>query len=250
MFKDLRDEIDGIRRRDPAARSRLDVIASYPSFHAMRFHRLSHWLWQRRWFWLARYLSQWGRFWTGIEIHPGAKIGKRFFIDHGMGVVIGEFAEIGDDVTLYHGVTLGGVSPSEDSHSQRGKKRHPTIGDNVIIGSGAQVLGPLTVHACARVGANSVVTRDVPARTTVAGIPARPLSHRPATDASGKAAFMAYGVPTDGGLDDLIDSPQKVRAQLGMMKARLSALEAALDQAPAVPLGERDATEGHDRPAL
>ncbi len=247
MFKDLWDEIDGIRRRDPAARTRLDVITSYPSFHAMRFHRISHWLWRRRWFWLARYLSQWGRFWTGIEIHPGAKIGKRFFIDHGMGVVIGEFAEIGDDVTLYHGVTLGGVSPSENSQSQKGKKRHPTIGDNVIVGSGAQVLGPLTVHACARVGANSVVTRDVPARTTVAGIPARPLSHRPTRDTAGKAAFMAYGMPVDGGLDELTDSPRKVRAQLGMMKARLNALEAALDKASSPLLAEQERKQGHDR---
>ena len=249
MFKDLIDEIDGIRQRDPAARSRLEVVTSYPSFHAMRFHRLSHWMWRRKWHWLARYTSQWGRFWTGIEIHPGAKIGKRFFIDHGMGVVIGEAAEIGDDVTLYHGVTLGGVSPSEDSDQQRGVKRHPTLGNNVIVGSGAQILGPIVVHDCARVGANSVVTRDVPAQVTVAGIPARALHHRLTVDGEGKAPFVAYGVPIDGDFEDLMDTPTKLRAQLGMMKARLNALEAALDKAPNVDLEEMKELGPDDRPA-
>ncbi len=232
MFKHLIEEIDSILERDPAARSRLEVITSYPSFHAVRYHRLSHWLWSRKWYWLARYISQWARFWTGIEIHPGAKIGRRFFIDHGMGVVIGEFAEIGDGVTLYHGVTLGGVSPSENTDSQRGKKRHPTIHDNVIIGSGAQVLGPLTVHSCARIGANSVVTRDVPAQTTVAGIPARALYHKASIDEKGKAPFVAYGIPVEGDFEDLMDTPTNLRAQLGMMKARINALEAALEKSP------------------
>lgn len=233
MFANLIDEIDAIRARDPAARSRFDVITSYPSFQVLRFYRLSHWLWGQRWFWLARYISQWGRFWTGIEIHPGAKIGKRLFIDHGMGVVIGEFSEVGDDVTLYHGVTLGGVSPSEDSASQVGKKRHPTLGNNVIIGSGAQVLGPVTVGNCARVGANSVVVKDVPDRTTVVGIPARAVkAAQDAVAAETKAPFVAYGMPTDLELDGILDDPVKLRAQLGMMKARLNALESALDKAP------------------
>ena len=220
VLKDLIDEIDGIRARDPAARTRLDVITSYPSFHAMRFYRLANWCWRKRLFWLGRYLSHWGRFLTGIEIHPGARIGKRLFIDHGMGVVIGEASILGDDVTLYHGVTLGGVSPSEDSEAQAGTKRHPTLGNRVIIGAGAQVLGPVTVGECARVGANSVVTRDVPAQTTVVGIPAKPLGTK-AGD-----GFMPYGIPAD--LEDLTDNPEKLRAQLGLMKARLNALEAAV----------------------
>lgn len=246
MFKDLIDEIDGIRRRDPAARSRLDVVTSYPSFHAMRFYRLAHGLWVRKWFWLARYISQWGRFWTGIEIHPGAKIGKRFFVDHGMGVVIGEFSEIGDDVTLYHGVTLGGVSPSENSADQIGVKRHPTLGSNVIVGSGAQVLGPVTVGACARVGANSVVTKDVPERTTVVGIPAQSVQR--SRKGAGPADFAPYGIPQD--LDEVMGNPEKLKAQLGMMKARINALEAALDKAPQVEIpSERAEPEDASPPA-
>ena len=243
MFKDLVEEIDAIRRRDPAARTRFDVMTSYPSFHVMRFYRLAHWLWGLKWFWLARYISQWGRFWTGIEIHPGAKIGKRFFIDHGMGVVLGEFAEIGDDVTLYHGVTLGGVSPSEDSAAQVGMKRHPTLEDNVIVGSGAQILGPITVGSCARVGANSVVTKDVPAKTTVVGIPAKPIRDVAAPDGK-KAPFVAYGIPLEADLETALDTPEKLRAQLGMMKARLNALEAALDKAPKVEVNEQTEGEG------
>lgn len=232
MFADLRDEIDAIRARDPAARSRLDVVTSYPSFHVMRFYRLAHWFWVRKWFWLGRYISQWGRFWTGIEIHPGAKIGKRLFIDHGMGVVIGEFSEIGDDVTLYHGVTLGGVSPSENSAEQVGVKRHPTLLDRVVVGSGAQILGPVTVGMCGRVGANSVVVRDVPNQTTVVGIPAKPLGEAKPTE--GPAPFAPYGMPLDGEWETITENPEKLRAQLGMMKARLNALEAALDKAPKV----------------
>ena len=223
VFKDLIDEIDAIRARDPAARTRLDVVTSYPSFHAMRFYRMAHWCWGKGLFWLGRYISQWGRFFTGIEIHPGAKIGKRLFIDHGMGVVIGEASVIGNDVTLYHGVTLGGVSPSEDSQAQKGTKRHPTLGCRVIIGAGAQVLGPITVGECARVGANSVVTRDVACNTTVVGIPAKPLG------AKADETFMPYGMPVD--LEDMAENPEKLRAQLGMMKARLNALEAAMGKA-------------------
>lgn len=231
MFRELIEEIDAIRARDPAARSRFEIMTCYASFYAVRFHRLAHWFWQHKLFWLGRYTAQWGRFWTGIEIHPGAKIGKRLFIDHGMGVVIGEFSEIGDDVTLYHGVTLGGVSPSENSADQVGVKRHPTLGANVIIGAGAQVLGPITVGHCARVGANSVVTKDVPERTTVVGIPAKPLGESRAHD---KAPFAAYGLPQELDFESLGDTAEKLRAQLGMMKARLNALEAALDKAPLV----------------
>ncbi len=149
-FKNLRDEIDTVLRHDPAARSTLEVVLCYPGFHALLFYRLAHWLWERSWLVLGRFVSHLGRFATGIEIHPGARIGRRLFIDHGMGVVIGETAEIGDDVTLYQGVTLGGTS------LHRGK-RHPTLEDGVIVGAGAKVLGAFTVGKGARIGANAVV---------------------------------------------------------------------------------------------
>src|SRR5712675_2334142 len=138
LFKNLRDEIDATLRRDPAARSRLEVVLCYPGFHAVLWHRAAHWFWQRGWLLLGRFLSHCGRLATGIEIHPGARIGRRLFIDHGMGVVIGETAEIGDDVTLYHGVTLGGTSWNKG-------KRHPTLGDGVVVGAGAKILGPILV---------------------------------------------------------------------------------------------------------
>ena len=240
MLAWLKSEIDTIRDRDPALRSGLDVVTSYPSFHALLFYWVAHWFWVRNWFWLGRYISHWGRFWTGIEIHPGAKIGRHLFIDHGAGVVIGEFSEIGDYVTLYQGVTLGGVSPSENSADQVGKKRHPTLGDNVIIGSGAQVLGPITVGCCARVGANSVVTCDVPERTTVVGIPAREVRTKKDLSINSPAPFTAYGTPTDLDADDVMGSPEEILAQLGMMKARINALEAALDKAPNLNLLDRE----------
>ena len=173
MFKSIRDEIDAMMARDPAARSRIEVVVCYPGFQALLFHRLAHGLWRGGWRLLARSVSQLGRWLTGIEIHPAVAIGRRFFIDHGMGVVIGETSEIGDGVTLYHGVTLGGVAPSVDSHNQRNTKRHPTLEDGVIVGSGAQVLGPITVGRNARIGANAVVTKDVPTHALVMGTPAR-----------------------------------------------------------------------------
>jgi len=166
MFKRLQEDIRAVFDRDPAARSIPEVIFCYPGLHAIWFHRISHWLWKQGFFFIARFISHVGRFCTGIEIHPGATIGKGFFIDHGMGVVIGETAEIGDNVTLYHGVTLGGVSWEKT-------KRHPTIGDNVVIGSGAKVLGPFTVGKGSKIGSNSVVVREVPANSTVVGIPGR-----------------------------------------------------------------------------
>src|SRR5467141_1263316 len=165
LLKNLREQIDATLARDPAARSRLEVVLCYPGFHALLYHRLAHWLWQRGWLLAGRSVSHLGRVLTGIEIHPGARIGKRVFIDHGMGVVIGETAEIGDDVTLYQGVTLGGTALGK-------VKRHPTIGDDVIVGSGAQILGGFTVGAGARVGANAVVLSAVAPGTTVVGIPA------------------------------------------------------------------------------
>ena len=166
MFSALREDIKAVFDRDPAARSALEVFFCYPGLHALWFHRLSHRLWVRQWFFLGRFISHLGRFFTGIEIHPGATIGKGFFIDHGMGVVIGETAEIGNNVTLYHGVTLGGVSWEKS-------KRHPTVEDNVVIGSGAKVLGPFTVGKGSKIGSNSVVVKEVPPNATVVGIPGR-----------------------------------------------------------------------------
>ncbi len=166
MFKQIRDDIRSVFDRDPAARSSLEVFFCYPGLHAVWFHRLAHWCWTHALYFLGRLISHLGRFLTGIEIHPGAKIGKRFFIDHGMGVVIGETAEIGDDVTLYHGVTLGGVTWDK-------VKRHPTLEDKVVIGSGAKVLGPFTVGRGAKIGSNSVVVKEVPPNATVVGIPGK-----------------------------------------------------------------------------
>ena len=166
MFRQIRDDISSVFDRDPAARSSLEVLFCYPGLHAVWFHRLAHWLWTHDQFFLGRLTSHLGRFLTGIEIHPGAKVGKRFFIDHGMGVVIGETAEIGDDVTLYHGVTLGGVTWDK-------VKRHPTLEDKVVIGSGAKVLGPFTVGRGAKIGSNSVVVKEVPPNATVVGIPGK-----------------------------------------------------------------------------
>src|SRR5215471_8818298 len=174
LFKNLREEIDATLARDPAARSRLEVVLCYPGFHALLLHRLAHLLWRRRWLLAGRFVSHIGRMLTGIEIHPGARIGKRLFIDHGMGVVIGETAEIGDDCTLYQGVTLGGTSLT------RGEKRHPTLGNNVIVSSGAQVLGPFRVGDGARVGAQAVVLSEVPDGATMVGIPARAVGARSA----------------------------------------------------------------------
>jgi len=223
MFKRLREEIDSMMARDPAARSRLEVVLSYPGFHALVFYRVANWFWRHRMYTLGRWISQWGRFFSGIEIHPGATIGRRLFIDHGMGVVIGETAEIGDDVTLYHGVTLGGTAPSIDSDKQRQQKRHPTLENDVIVGSGAQVLGPITVGHCARVGANSVVLKDVPANTTVTGIPARMV-------ARGKEKaneFLAYGTPGDIP-DPMVRALETLRSQLAMMSDRVEELEEKL----------------------
>lgn len=166
MFKNIRQDIKVVFERDPAARSVIEILLCYPGFHALFFYRLSNWLWRNRLFLLGRFVSHIGRFFTGVEIHPGATIGKGFFIDHGMGVVIGETAEIGENVTLYHGVTLGGTS------WQKGK-RHPTLEDNVVVGAGAKILGPFKVGKNSIIGAGSVVVREVPPYSTVIGIPGR-----------------------------------------------------------------------------
>ena len=166
MFKTLKKDIQAVKERDPACRGTLEVLTCYPGFHVLSFHRVAHWMWDHRMRLLARMISQAGRSLTGIEIHPGAKIGPGFFIDHGMGVVIGETAEIGENVTLYHGVTLGGTSWKKE-------KRHPTIGDNVVIGAGAKVLGPFKVGENSRIGAGSVVVNEVPPNSVVVGVPGR-----------------------------------------------------------------------------
>ncbi len=166
MFKTIREDIRGIMEKDPAARSVWEIIFCYPGFHILYFHRLAHWCWTHRLKFFGRYISHLGRFFTGIEIHPGAKVGKRVLIDHGMGVVIGETAEIGDNVLIYQGVTLGGTSLEK-------KKRHPTIEDNVVIGSGAKILGPFRVGKNSRIGSGSVVVKEVPADSVVVGIPGR-----------------------------------------------------------------------------
>ncbi len=175
MFKNLREDINSVFERDPAARNALEIILCYPGLHALWFYRVAHWFWTNEFFLLGRFISHLGRFFTGVEIHPGAKIGRKFFIDHGMGVVIGETAEIGDNVTLYHGVTLGGVTWDK-------VKRHPTLDDNVVIGSGAKVLGPFTVGKGAKIGSNSVVVKEVPENATVVGIPGRVVMAMPGTE--------------------------------------------------------------------
>ena len=186
MFKNLREDIRSVFDRDPAARTTFEVLTCYPGLHARVLHRLANTLWHANFKWLARFLSYLTRGLTGIEIHPGATIGRRFFIDHGMGVVIGETAEIGDDVTLYHGGKLGGTS-------WRHGKRHPTLGDGVVVGAGAKILGPIRVGAGAKIGSNAVVVKDVPAGATAAGIPARILDE----EKKKTAGFDAYGIGND-----------------------------------------------------
>jgi len=194
MFRYLREDIRAVFDRDPAARSFWEVLTCYPGIHALMLHRLAHWVWGHRLRWLARFIAHISRFLTGIEIHPGATIGRRFFIDHGMGVVIGETAEIHDDVTLYHGVTLGGTSWNKG-------KRHPTLENGVVVGAGAKVLGPITISAGAKVGSNAVVTKAVPAGATAVGNPARILDNSEQSKQrqaqAEKMGFSAYAVGRD-----------------------------------------------------
>ena len=185
--------LESIISRDPAAKSKLSVILTYPGVKAVIFHYFANKLWNFKFFLFARIISQFSRFLTGIEIHPAAKIGKNLFIDHGMGVVIGETSEIGDNVTIYHAVTLGGISPSIKSHEQRDVKRHPTLNNNVVIGSGAQVLGPITIGEHAKVGANAVVTHDVPPHAVMVGIPAKNIKSKPDEDKT----FKPYGISNE-----------------------------------------------------
>jgi serine O-acetyltransferase len=219
LFSRLKEDIDCILERDPAARSAWEVLTCYPGLHALIFHRRAHWFWTHKLRWLGRFASHLGRFFTGIEIHPGAVIGRRVFIDHGMGVVIGETAEIGDDCTIYQGVTLGGTSLG------RGTKRHPTLSNGVIVGANAQVLGAFTVGEGARVGSNAVVVKPVPAGATAVGNPAR-IIHA-ASDAvreavAAKMGFSAYGVtqgddPVAQAMRGLIDNASAHEHQIALL---------------------------------
>ena len=186
----ISEYLESIKKRDPAAKSFLAILLTYPGVKSLFFHIIANFFWKGKFYLLARIISQFSRFLTGIEIHPGATIGKNFFIDHGMAVVIGETSIIGDNVTLYHSVTLGGISPSVNSDNQRGLKRHPTLKDNVVIGSGAQILGPIVVEENASVGANAVVTHNVPKNAIMVGIPAKNINTKITKDIS----FKPYGI--------------------------------------------------------
>jgi serine O-acetyltransferase len=225
MFKRLREDIRCVFERDPAARNTFEVLTTYPGVHAVLAHRVAHRLWYAGWKWLARVLSTFARWLTGIEIHPGATIGRRFFIDHGMGVVIGETAIIGDDCTLYHGVTLGGTSWN------RGK-RHPTLGNNVVVGAGAKVLGPITLADGSRVGSNAVVVKDVPANATVVGVPgrivgretkeARTEQEQRRRDIAEKIGFDAYGMTSE--------MPDPVANAINCMLDHIHAMDSKLER--------------------
>lgn len=226
IFKTIHEDIQAFLERDPAARSGFEVFVLYQGFHALLFYRLSHPLWIRKWFFLGRLISQIARILTGIEIHPGAEIGRRFVIDHGAGVVIGETSVIGDDVTLYHDVTLGGVAPCVDSESQVGQKRHPTIANGVIIGSGAQILGPITVGEHSRVGANAVVACNIPAGVTAVGIPSRVVMPK---DRKKAKEFQAYGLAEGGQPDPVTQTIDSLRQQVTALLTRVDELEGKVE---------------------
>jgi serine O-acetyltransferase len=224
MFARLKEEIGVVFERDPAARNSWEVVTCYPGFHAMLVHRFSHQLWTAGFKWLARFISHLGRWLTGIEIHPGAKIGRRFFIDHGMGVVIGETSEIGDDCTLYHGVTLGGTSWNKG-------KRHPTLGKGVVIGAGAKILGPIEIGDGAKIGSNAVVVKSVPAGATAIGIPARIVESH---EAQGR--FAAYAVARDANdpiaqaLHELITHSTEADQRIAHILAELERLGGRIEE--------------------
>ena len=238
LFKNLRDEIDATLARDPAARSRLEVVLCYPGFQVLLFHRIGHWLWQHRWHLAGRFVSHLGRILTAIDIHPGAQIGRRLFIDHGIGVVVGETAEIGDDCTIYQGVTLGGTRPSAE---QAGHKRHPTIGNNVIISSNAQVLGPFKVGDGATIGAATVVLKEVPPGAIMVGNPARQLPRRAPGEA--RPAFAPYGVSGEDIPDPVARALGGLLDEIAALRARVAELEsrgAASAEGPAREAGASD----------
>jgi serine O-acetyltransferase len=226
LLEHLREDIGVVFERDPAARTRWEVLTCYPGLHALVWHRaVSNRLWRWGFRWLARWMSHWGRFLTGIEIHPGATIGRRVFIDHGMGIVIGETAEVRDDVTLYHGVTLGGTSWAKG-------KRHPTLGVGVVVGAGAKILGPVFIGDGAKIGSNAVVVRDVPPDATAVGIPARVLIGDEAArreDHAAKMGFSAYAIAQDmndpmvQAIHRLIDHAAEADARIDRLVERLKA---------------------------
>ncbi|MES2635901.1 MAG: serine O-acetyltransferase [Pseudomonadota bacterium] len=229
MFNHLKEDISIVFDRDPAARTHFEILTTYPGVHALIMHRFSHWLWSTRLYWLGRAFSHLGRFLTGIEIHPGATIGNRVFIDHGMGVVIGETAVIGDDCTLYHGVTLGGTSWNKG-------KRHPTLEQGVVIGAGAKVLGPITIGKNAKIGSNAVVVKDVPENATAVGIPARILEEEKAKqrdETAQKIGFSAYAVgddnndPVTKAIHSLLDHAAKQDVEINLLKQQLALLSDA-----------------------
>ena len=226
VFKKFKEDIDAFMARDPAAQSRFEVVLCYPGFHALLFYRLSNWFWRNGWRLSGRFISSIGKLFTLIEIHPGATIGRRFVIDHGSGVVIGETSVVGDDVTLYQGVTLGGVAPSVESHTQVNQKRHPTLDNDVIIGSGAQILGPITIGESARVGANAVVHKDIPSGVTAVGIPARVVMPRNKEKAR---EFVAYGEPIDGVPDPVLRTIEDLRHQVTALKAHIEDMESRFE---------------------
>ena len=231
MFRQLREDIASVFERDPAARSAWEVLTCYPGLHAVWIHRLAHWFWMRRLHWLGRLTSHFGRWLTGIEIHPAVTVGRRVFIDHGMGVVIGETAEIGDDCTIYQGVTLGGTS------LYRGTKRHPTLGRNVVVSAGAKVLGGFTVGDGAKIGSNAVVLKEVPAGATVVGVPGRIVEE--SAKAKDKAQFAAYGVvpnqedPYAKTLQSLVDHAQELEQTVAALTEKMRRLEQAAERSKA-----------------
>jgi serine O-acetyltransferase len=212
FWSQMREDISCVFQRDPAARNKLEVLTTYPGVHALLLYRIAHRLWRRNWRYSARLLSYIARIWTNIDIHPGAQIGLRFFIDHGSGVVIGETAELGDDVTLYHGVTLGGTS-------WRQSKRHPTLGDGVVVGAGAKVLGPITIGEGVKVGANSVVVKGVPDNRTVVGIPAKVVQNQKKGDLNPYGVDLNHHLipdPVAGAINCLLDRIRLLEQQIGM----------------------------------
>ena len=235
MWQRVREDILCVFERDPAARSTFEIITTYPGVHAIVMHHVTHWLWHQNAKWLARFLAALARWLTGIEIHPGAKIGRRFFIDHGMGVVIGETAEIGDDCTLYHGVTLGGTSWNKG-------KRHPTLGKNVVVGAGAKILGPITIGDGGRVGSNAVIVKDVPPGATVVGVPGRVVHQAGMTELdeqrramAKKIGFDAYGQtqemtdPVAHAINLMLDHMHAVDRRLEAICAALKEMDVPMD---------------------
>jgi len=249
MFEGIKEDVKSVFDRDPAARTTFEVLTNYPGLHALLFHRLAHKLWGKGWYWLGRSISTFSRWFTGIEIHPGARIGRRFFIDHGMGVVIGETAVIGDDVTLYQGVTLGGTSWNKG-------KRHPTLGDGVVVGAGAKVLGPFEVGNNAKIGSNAVVTKTVPAEATVVGIPGRiilkAINEKPPVDEGKRKkmaenfGFDAYGLseempdPVARSIHSILDHMHLVDERMNSMCKAIKGLDASYKNEEVPPIDDQD----------